>query len=329
MKPLYGRIMLQLIRWKNLLFLGVLQTLMFFGVIKPILAKYAITLPYQYPIFGLLLCATIFIAAGGYIVNDYFDTKIDQINKPTKVIVGNTISRNTAGWAFQICFGIGIACGIVLGILLNKLNVAILFAVISGMLWFYSSSYKRIFLLGNLVISLCSFLSVFSIGYLAATSLENEYGVLIYKTGILTEVYAWVSTFGLFAFLFTFIREVVKDIEDIEGDREMECHSLPIVLGINTTKIVLTVVTLISALIVGYFCFYLNPFQTDNISTKYYILGILVPSIILIFWIGKAEKRRDWRQISTFIKFIMLIGTLYAAVVGYLFILNYSYILNA
>jgi 4-hydroxybenzoate polyprenyltransferase len=122
---------------------------------------------------------------------------------------------------------------------------------------------------------------------------------------------------------------VVKDVEDIEGDREMECHSLPIVLGINTTKIVLTVVTLISTLIVGYFCFYLNPFTTDNITTKYYIFGILVPCIILIFWIGKAAKRRDWRQISTFVKFIMLIGTLYAAVVGYLFILNYSYILNA
>lgn len=321
--------MLQLIRWKNLLFLGVLQTLMFFGIIKPLMAKYAITLPYEYPIFGLLVAATLFIAAGGYIVNDYFDTKIDQINKPTKVIVGNKISRNAAGWAFQICFAIGIACGIALAILLSKLNIAILFAVISGMLWFYSSSYKRIFLLGNLVISLCSFLSVFSIGYLSAISLENKYGALIYNTSILGEVYSWCAAFGLFAFLFTFIREVVKDVEDIEGDREMECHSLPIVLGINTTKIVLTVVTLVSALIVGYFCFYLNPFSTDNITTKYYIFGVLVPCIILIFWIGKAAKRRDWRQISTFVKFIMLVGTLYAAVVGYLFILNYSYILNA
>ena len=293
------------------------------------MAKYAITLPYEYPIFGLLLAATLFIAAGGYIVNDYFDTKIDQINKPTKVIVGNKISRNAAGWAFQICFAIGIACGIALGILLSKLNIAILFAVISGMLWFYSSSYKRIFLLGNLVISLCSFLSVFSIGYLSAISLENKFGALIYNTSILSEVYGWCAAFGLFAFLFTFIREVVKDVEDIEGDREMECHSLPIVLGINTTKIVLTVVTLVSALIVGYFCFYLNPFSTDNITTKYYIFGVLVPCIILIFWIGKATKRRDWRQISTFVKFIMLVGTLYAAVVGYLFVLNYSYILNA
>jgi 4-hydroxybenzoate polyprenyltransferase len=115
---------------------------------------------------------------------------------------------------------------------------------------------------------------------------------------------------------------VVKDIEDIEGDREMECHSLPIVLGVNTTKIVLTVVTLISTLVVGYFCFYLNPLATDNISTKYYIFGILIPCIILIFWIGKAEKRSQWKQISQFIKFIMLIGCSYALIVGYLFYLN-------
>ena len=295
---------------------------MFFCVLKPILAKYAIDLPYEYPIFGLLLGATIFIAAGGYIVNDYFDTKIDQINKPTKVIVGNKISRNVAGIAFQTCFGIGIICGIILALLLSKLNIAILFAVISGMLWFYSSSYKRIFLLGNLVISLCSFLSVFSVGYLAAISLENKYGALIYNTSILSEIYGWLAAFGLFAFLFTLIREVVKDIEDIEGDREMECHSLPIVLGVNTTKIVLTVVTLISTLVVGYFCFYLNPLATDNISTKYYIFGILIPCIILIFWIGKAEKRRDWRQISTFVKFIMLIGCSYALVVYYLYYIN-------
>lgn len=327
--PLFGKNMLQLIRWKNLLFLGLLQTLMFFGVLKPILAKYAISLPYEYPIFGLLLAATLFIAAGGYIVNDYFDTKIDQINKPTQVIVGNKISRNAAGWAFQICFAVGIICGIVLAILLSKLNIAILFAVISGMLWFYSSSYKRIFLLGNLIISLCSFLSVFSLGYLSGICLENKYGLIIYNTSILTEIYGWFAAFGLFAFLFTFIREIVKDVEDIEGDREMECHSLPIVLGINTTKIVLSVVTLISTLVVGYFCFYLNPFTTDSISIKYYIFGILIPCIILIFWIGKAAKRRDWRQISTFVKFIMLVGTLYAAVVGYLFVLNYSYILNA
>lgn len=301
---------------------------MFFGVLKPILAKYVITLPYEYPIFGLFLAATIFIAAGGYIVNDYFDTKIDMINRPTQVIVGDKISRNAAAWAFQICFAIGILCSVGLAIILQKFNIALIFAVISGLLWFYSSSYKRIFLLGNIVIALCTFLSVFLMGYLAVLSMENEYGEILYKYNLVTEIYGWFGSFGLFAFLFTLIREIIKDVEDIEGDREMECHSVPIVLGINATKVILTILTLISTAIVGYFSFVLNPFEFDNITSKYYIIGILVPNIILTAWIWKASKRRNWKQISTFVKFIMLVGTLYAGIVGYLFILNYPYILN-
>lgn len=312
----------QLIRWKNLLFLAYIVTTLFYGVLMPYLAQYNLLLTNGPLLFGLLLGSTVLIAAGGYVINDYFDTKIDEINRPTKVIVGRSITRSQAGTAFQLLLGLGVLCGLCIAILLRDVTIGLIYIVISGLLWFYSSSYKRQLIIGNLMIAVCAFMTCFMLGYVVNAQLIDTYQPFIYQTTIITDVYAWTASFGLFSFLFTLLREIIKDIDDIAGDREMECHTIPIVWGINTAKIILMALSIIILLLTGYFAFQLVPFATDTITIKYYVFGIVIPMLILLCWIGIAKKRSQWKQISRFVKFIMLIGCSYALIVYYLFYIN-------
>ena len=313
---------MQLIRWKNLIFLAFIVSALFYGVIMPYLAQYNLVLPYSTGIFALLVGSTVFIAAGGYVINDYFDTKIDAINRPTQVLVGRHITRNQAAKGFQILLGMGLLCGLSIAAMLQDITIGMIYIVISGLLWFYSSSYKRQLIIGNLMIALCAFMVCFLVGYVVNTQLTRTYQPFIYYTPILTDIYAWTAGFGLFSCLFTLLREIIKDIDDIDGDREMECHTIPIVWGITTTKVILIALSVVILLLTGYFALVLIPFAVDTITWKYYITGILIPMLILMGWIVKAHKRRQWQQISDFVKFIMLIGCLYALFVGYLFYLN-------
>jgi len=313
---------LQLIRWKNVLFLAYIVTTVFYGVITPYLNQYAIALPNSNLLFGLLLSSTVLIAAGGYVINDYFDTKIDEINRPTKVIVGKSVTRAQAATGFQILLGLGVLCGLSLAVFLRDTTIGLIYIVLSGLLWFYSSSYKRQLIIGNLMIAVCGFMTPFMLGYVCNRQLILTYQPYIYQTPIITDIYAWTAGFGLFSFLFTLLREIVKDIDDIEGDREMECHTIPIVWGINATKVILITLSIVILLLTGYFSLQLIPFATDTITLRYYLFGIAIPMLILLCWIGIAKKRSQWQQISQFIKFIMLIGCSYALIVYYLFYLN-------
>ena len=103
---------IQLIRLQNIISLLIFQALMYYGVVVAILTKYGLSFSYISLEIILLFIASAFIAAAGYVVNDYFDTKIDTINKPDKVIIGKTLSRQQAAWIFQSLFGIGILAGI-------------------------------------------------------------------------------------------------------------------------------------------------------------------------------------------------------------------------
>ena len=141
---------MRLVRWGNLLFLGALVWVMEKWVAVPILnaAAYGEQMPWY--ILLLLEIAVILIAAGGYVINDYFDVKIDRINRPDAVIVTRTISK-PAAMRLSICLSAaGAACGILEAILLRSMTIGILFVIVPGLLWFYSSSYKRLFMIGNL-----------------------------------------------------------------------------------------------------------------------------------------------------------------------------------
>ncbi len=307
----------KLVRITNLCFIILVQFLMYRVVIIPIMQVYGFPIIPAGINLCLLIAATVFVSAGGYIINDYFDTKIDLINRPDSVIIGRKIDKNRVMRFYQVTTAIGIFCGLILSYRTKSSTLAFIFIVVPGLLWFYSSNYKRQFLTGNLVISFNTALSVLVVALTHMVFLSNLYGNIIYQTPVSKVIYSWVGGFAAFAFMITWIREIIKDMEDEKGDREMECRTMPIIWGIKSTKIFLYILILITIAALFIVNNIYIPFE-GTLTFRYILFGIVLPLIILIYLIYKARYPADFHQASTLAKFIMLIGVLYSFIFYYL-----------
>ncbi len=308
----------EIIRWKNLLFLAIIQWLMQHAVVYPLLQTYGFETESFNLYFLLMIAATILITAGGYVINDYFDVKIDRINKPDKVIVGEKISLRGSMLYYQLLTGLGTATGVLLSLWVKSFTLGFIFLMTPGLLWFYSASYKRQFLVGNLIVSLSSALSILIFAILAVAVLGTFYSKsLLQQTPIPGQIYAWIGGFSGFAFLLTWIREIIKDMEDIEGDREMESRTMPIKWGVSRTKILLYVLILITLGAIFSALFGWIEFE-GNISFRYALFTIILPLLILAIFIFRAKTKEDFSQASALSKLIMLAGVLYALMFYYL-----------
>ncbi len=234
------------------------------------------------PSLFMLSVSTIIIAAAGYYINDYYDIKIDMINKPDKVIVGNKLSRRPV-LAWHLIFNaVGIALGAWVSLWIGLIN---LFAAF--LLWFYSNQLKRLPLLGNMAVA---FLTGLSLLVLAVYYRSAEFYIFIY---------------AFFAFGITLIREIIKDIEDMKGDEAFGCKSLPIVLGIRKTKWVLYVLILGFTISLFYFATLM-----DSVTITSYFLVLLVPSVFLIYKLVRADTKRHFYLLSQYCKWLMVGGVL-------------------
>lgn len=304
---------MRLVRWSNLLFLAALIWLMEKWVAVPILDKAAFGEQLPWYIVLLLMLATVLIAAGGYVINDYFDVKIDRINRPDEVIVTRSISKPTAMRLSIILSGLGIGFGIVLAILLRSMTFAILFIIIPGLLWFYSSSYKRLFMIGNLIISLLAALTPMIVAMANVAILQLRYATILPYTTLVHDLYAWLGGFALFAFLLTWVREIVKDMQDQMGDRELECHSMPVVWGDQWTKVFVTVLIVLTLAIIGYLWYQVLPFERawSSLSTRYIVFGVVIPLLGSLGLLWSAKIPSDYKTCQQLVKFTMLLGMLY------------------
>ncbi len=305
---------MRLVRWSNLLFLAALVWLMEKWVAVPILDQLAFGEQLPGSILLLIMLATVFIAAGGYVINDYFDVKIDRINRPDELIVTRSISKPAAMHLSLSLSGIGIVCGIVAAILLRSLTIGILFILVPGLLWFYSSSYKRLFMIGNLIIALLAALTPMLVALANVAVLQLRYATILPYTTLQHDLYAWLGGFALFAFLLTWIREIVKDMQDQMGDRELECHSMPVVWGDLWTKIFVTALIVLTIAIIGHLWYHVLPFpiRWTSLSTRYIAFGIIIPLLGSIGLLWAAKIPSDYKTCQQLIKFTMLLGMLYS-----------------
>ncbi|WP_439881194.1 geranylgeranylglycerol-phosphate geranylgeranyltransferase [Pontibacter sp. MBLB2868] len=234
--------------------------------------------------FLLLTFATVCIAAAGYIINDYYDVKIDAINRPDRILVGRAIRRRRAMFAHIILSFIGVAIGLYLTIPVGLINLG---AVL--LLWGYSARLKKMMLIGNVVVALLSASMLLVVAVYADTLNKITLG------------------YALFAFLISLIREIIKDMEDVKGDASFDCRTLPIVAGLRNTKLVLypLITIFLSFLIVVI----LHP-KTRLFFDVYMFLLVLLPSIWLIIKLTRADKKRDFTYLSNLNKLIMLTGIL-------------------
>ena len=239
---------LKLIRWQNLVIVIVTMLLMRYAIIAPVIGKIgvvflngkgrAIPMVLQFPWYDfiLLVIATVCITAGGYVINDYFDIKTDLINKG-KVIVGTKIPRRQAIMWHNIFNLIGVSAGFYISWKDGYIWLGILFLIVSGLLYFYSASYKRQFLIGNLIVSILTALVPLLVVIYEWPALYKYYSLNAVSLPDINIVFYWVSGFAVFAFLTTLTREIIKDIEDFEGDVAYGRNTVPVVIGILSAKI--------------------------------------------------------------------------------------------
>jgi 4-hydroxybenzoate polyprenyltransferase len=308
---------LKLIRLQNLLFIALIQFLMSEVVIVPILQAFGFDTGFDATILCLLIGSTVLIAAGGYVLNDYFDIKIDIVNRPSKQIVGSKVSRRTAMFLHQVLTGLGIFLGLILAYFAHSFTLAFIYIVVPGLLWFYSASYKRQFIIGNLVIAFVAGLTVLIVGIAQLAFLQKEYGRLIFETPIPRQFYGWIGGFALFSFLCTWVREIIKDLEDEKGDREMECRTMAIKWGSSKTKIAIYALITITISMLYIFDLFLIPFD-GSLTTRYIFWGLTLPFGALAYLIYAAKTSADYHQASTLSKFIMVIGVCYSFIFYYL-----------
>ncbi len=307
----------QLIRWTNLLFIVAIMLLMEKMVAVPILmhAQYGVQLPWY--VLCMLILAVVLIAAGGYAINDYFDVRIDAINRPEQQVVTKTITKSGAMLCHQIMTGLGVIMGVVAAILCRSWSLGLIFVFVPGLLWFYSSAYKRQFVVGNVIVALVSALTPLIIAIANVDMLYKRFGALINYTNLAHDLYAWIGAFAFFAFLTTLIREIIKDMQDQMGDRELECHTLPIRLGEGWTKGIVIALLVLTMVLIGLGAYLYLPFPLGwtTLAGRYIFWGLLVPFACAIYMVAAAQIASDYRSAQLLIKFIMGLGVLFSMVV--------------
>ncbi|MFN8347231.1 MAG: geranylgeranylglycerol-phosphate geranylgeranyltransferase [Spirosomataceae bacterium] len=268
---------LRLIRWPNLLIIALTQYMARLFLIGP--ADEWKQLLAERSIF-LIVLSTVLIAAAGYVINDYFDVKIDLINKPERVIIGRYLKRRVAMSTHQV-FNV---LGCVIGLWVS--NGVFLISVLSvTLLWLYASFFKKRPLIGNVIVSLLTGLSLV---ILAVYYPQNR---------------ELVGLYALFAFGISLIREIIKDMEDVRGDASHGCRTLPIVWGIRRTKLFLYVLIALFIPTLFMAAYWL---QNPLLARMFFALSALIGW--LVYRLVYADTKREFGALSSLCKIIMLVG---------------------
>lgn len=316
---------LRVVRIKNLLIVAVTMYLMRYCLIQPLLHIKNLELQLSNLNFFLLTFATVLITAGGYVINDYFDTKTDLVNRPQTVVVGRSLSRQMAITLHTLFNLLGVIFGTIVSFSIGKPVFSLIFLFVAGLLWFYSTTYKRQFLLGNFIVAVLTASVPLMTLLFELPRLYSTYWDMVarfeIKFGILTY---WVGGYALFAFLLTLVREIIKDIEDFEGDQVYGRNTLPVVLGKKMARTIaasLLFFTLVA--LVFLFARYLNFSPSGNVdyyTLFYFIIGLIIPIFILFVILLTADKKEDYHKASQLCKLIMLFGLLYTIVFRFLIV---------
>jgi 4-hydroxybenzoate polyprenyltransferase len=298
----------RLIRWPNLLFIALTQCLFFFCVAVPVTAESLHPTRELHLLFYVLCVSSVLIAAAGYIINDYFDLNIDLVNKPDRMVVDRKISRRWAIFLHLIFSMTGILMGFYIGLQNGNWLIGISNIVAVLVLWFYSTYYKKRLLSGNLMISALTAWVVLVVYIHVSFHLPGD-GFHQPSPESSMKLLRLAFLYAAFAFIITLVREVVKDIEDIEGDRKYGCRTVPIVWGIDFAKIFAKTWLIILILLLTIVFVYILKMNMW-IPAFYNLLLVMVPSSYAFLLLRKSQTTAQFAKISRLIKMVMLTGIL-------------------
>lgn len=311
----YTKAFFRLIRLPNLIIIAFTMLLLRWFVVLPILHTAGFKSQIPNSLYYLFVFATMCIAGAGYVINDYFDRKADLINRPGKVVLGRILSRRTGMFWHILLNAVGIGLGTLISYRLGLLKYSMVFIVISGLLWFYSTTYKRQVLLGNLVVAfMVAAVPLLILLYEVPLVLEHYRFLLKSDTTVIKHLTFWIGGYGLFAFLLTLVREIIKDLEDFEGDFAFGRQTIPIAWGAPAAKIIASSLTAISAILVMGIVFL---FLKNTLTIAYSTLLITLPLVFSFFALIKADTKEGYHKVSTLLKLTMITG------IGYIILAHY------
>ncbi len=295
---------LRLVRWPNLLFIVLAECLLHFCIYKPLfpLSDSSVDLRFYF-----LLTSNILIASAGYMINDYFDVNIDQVNKPDKVVVGAFISRRMVIFWHLIFSVLGMYISSIVFPFQTYWHIHItnLFAIL--LLWFYSTIFKKNFLVGNIIIAILTAWSI-AIVYFSKFTIQEIMHPQV-TNGAVLKFAKLTLLYSAFAFILTLVREALKDMEDMEGDQRYGCQTMPIVWGLKPTKVYLAVWIIVVMAMLLIIQLYVIPFGWWY--TVLYCVGFIIgPLAMVLFTLPKAFTHSHFTKLSAYIKFSMLAGIL-------------------
>ncbi len=228
----------------------------------------------------LVIASTLMIAAAGYLINDYYDQKIDMVNRPDKVIIGVVLKRRKALLLHSFLNFVAVAIGFYVDVFVGLVHI-----ISSTSLWLYSNHLRRLPLIGNLAIG-------------ALTGMTLLILPLYYR-----ETSNIVLIYAFFAFIMVFLREVLKDIEDVKGEAAFGCTTVPVVWGIRGAKIVIYIVVLAgAALLMGFLM------TQMNWILRFYFVALTPFFIWFTYSVYKADTHLDFERLKKFCSYIILTG---------------------
>tara|TARA_B110000003_G_C16573238_1_gene505150 strand:+ start:278 stop:1234 length:957 start_codon:yes stop_codon:yes gene_type:complete len=302
---------LKLIRLKNLLIIALTQSVLKYFLIEVYFAEPSLT----YFSFSFYLTALILIVASGYILNDIYDVETDKINKYETRVIEKTIKKSAAFKAYYFLNFLGLVCGFYAAFIVNKIWLGFVFLFFIFSLWRYSQKNKTSFIIGNIQVAFLIALSIINLGLFELLSK----GLNIKEESHM--IFLIIMFYAGFSFITTLIREIIKDLEDIEGDKNISADTLAIKFGVKKTNYILLILNSILILVITCFQYYqysvLN--STFSVELSYWgankiaVIYTLILQLLIVFQVYRiyqSKTKKDFHFLSMLSKIIMLVGIL-------------------
>ena len=306
----------RLIRWPNLLFITITQCLFYYCIYVPLLQYFPTTT--NQILFFMLVVASLFIAAAGYIINDYFDVQIDIINKPDRIVINKFIKRRWAIVWHLFLSAVGIVLSLYITFVTGEWLISFVNLLCVVFLLFYSTTFKRKLLSGNLIIAALTAWVILVVYIFGGAEVFSFQGWATETPNLnVRRLFKFMLLYASFAFIMTIIREAIKDLEDMEGDRKYNCTTMPIVWGVPAAKVFIAV--WITVCIAALAILQLYAWQTGWWWAAIYILTLTIfPLALLLKKLYHATASDQYHYLSNMVKFIMLAGILSMLFVKYI-----------
>ena len=274
--------------------------------------------------FAISVVIMILLAGAGNMINDYFDLKVDRVNKPDRIIVGRTVKRRVVMAAHHAFNIIATLLAIYLGMKYDRIWIVAFPISMAALLWFYSLTFQKKAWIGNFVVGLLVSVVPIWAGIVEVPAAEKAFTMLGGNGNELAnDAWIWLFSYAGFAFWMTLIREVQKDMEDVEGDRIEGYHTIPIEWGIKATRKYINIlyVILIIACIVGAVGVRKEITEAGSFEMLVIIalVGIGLPAFLSWMYARKASNKDQFALASKWTKFTMAGGILIGALMSFWF----------